>query len=168
MKNIIRCGAAAAALTVALAAAPAFAAEAGSSLGVEANVTANCTVSTLPVAFGNVDVTSGQAVQGTGSISVTCTSGTAWSAEADAGTGLGADLALRKMANGANLLNYSLFTDSARTQIWGDGLEGATATFEDTGTGTTQTQTVYGLIPAGQTGLPAGAYADTVQVTVFY
>jgi spore coat protein U-like protein len=167
MKNIVRCGVAAA-LAAAVAASPAYATDTTSSLGVSSTVTANCTVSTLPVAFGNVDVTSGQAVQGTGSISVTCTSGTAWTAAANAGAGTGADLSTRKMANGANLLNYSLYTDSARTLIWGDGVAGATATFGDTGTGTAQTKTVYGLIPAAQTGVPAGAYADTVQVTVTY
>lgn len=168
MNKIVRRGIAAATLGAAFAAAPAFAADAGSSLQVNASVTANCTVSTSAVAFGDVDVTSGQAVQGTGSVTVTCTNGTAWTAAADAGAGSGADLASRKMANGADLLNYSLFTDSARTQLWGDGVEGATATFSDTGTGTAQTKTVYGLIPAGQTGVPAGEYADTVQVTVSY
>ncbi|HEY5723495.1 MAG TPA: spore coat U domain-containing protein [Allosphingosinicella sp.] len=168
MKNIVRCGTAAAILAATFAAVPASAADANSSLDVNATVSANCTVSTSAVAFGNVDVTSGQSVQGTGSVSVTCTNGTAWTAAADAGAGSGADLAIRKMANGANLLNYSLFTDSARTQLWGDGFEGATATFSDTGTGTAQAKTVYGLIPAGQTGVPAGEYADTVQVTVSY
>ena len=167
MNNIVRRGAVAAALSVA-SAAPAFATNATSSLDVSASVTANCTVSTAPVAFGDVDVTSGQAVQGTGSVSVTCTNGTPWTAVADAGAGTGADLSTRKMANGTNLLDYRLFTDSARTQVWGDGVSGATATLSDTGTGTAQTKTVYGVIPAGQTGIPAGDYADTVQVTVAY
>ncbi|MBV9930631.1 MAG: spore coat protein U domain-containing protein [Alphaproteobacteria bacterium] len=166
MKNFVR--GAAAALVAALAGAPAFATDATSSLDVNATVTANCTVSTSAVAFGNVDVTSGQAVQGTGSVSVTCTNGTAWSAAADAGAGSGADLSHRKMASGANLLGYSLFIDSSRTQLWGDGVEGATSTFSGTGTGSAQIKTVYGLIPAGQTGAPAGEYADTVQVTISY
>jgi spore coat protein U-like protein len=165
MKNFVRCTVVAA---LASAAAPAFAADAGSSLDVNATVSANCTVSTTAVAFGNVDVTSGQAVPGTGDISVTCTSGTAWTAAADAGAGAGADLAIRKMSDGSNLLDYRLFTDPARSQIWGDGIEAATATFASTGTGTAQSKTVYGLIPAGQTGVPAGEYADTVQVTVSY
>ncbi|MFN3389639.1 MAG: spore coat U domain-containing protein [Allosphingosinicella sp.] len=168
MNNFVRRGAAAAILAAAFAAPPAFAADEGSSLQVNATVTANCSVSTSAVAFGDVDVTSGQAVPGTGSVSVTCTNGTAWTAAADAGAGSGADLATRKLANGANLLNYSLFTDSARTQLWGDGIEGATALFSDTGTGTAQTKTVYGLVAGGQTGAPAGEYADTVQVTVSY
>jgi spore coat protein U-like protein len=168
MKNILRYGIAAAALTAGLVAAPSFAADTSANLGVNATVTADCTVATSPVAFGNVNVTSGQAVQGTGSVSVTCTSGTPWTAAADAGIGTGADLATRKMADGANLLNYSLFTDSARTASWGDGVAGATTTLAGTGTGTVQTKTVYGLIPGGQTGVSAGEYEDTVQVTVFY
>ena len=81
---------------------------------------------------------------------------------------MNADLATRKMTSGANLLNYKLFTDSARTQIWGDGVEGETVMFADTGTGTAQSNTVYGLIPASQTGAPAGVYEDTVSVTVRY
>jgi len=165
MKNFVR---GAAAFIAALAGAPAFATDATSSLDVNATVTANCTVSTTAVAFGNVDVTSGQAAQGTGSVIVTCTNGTAWSAAADAGAGAGADLTHRKMASGANQLGYSLFTDSSRTQLWGDGVEGATSTFSGTGTGSAQTKTVYGLIAAGQTGVPAGDYADAVQVTVSY
>jgi len=169
MKNIARGGAAAAAVYIAaFAAAPAFATDATSSLDVSATVTANCTVSTTAVAFGDVDVTSGQAAEGTGSVMVTCTNGTAWSAAADAGAGIGADFSHRKMASGANLLGYSLFTDSSRTQLWGDGVEGATSLFSGTGTGSVQTKTVYGLIPAGQTGVPAGEYADAVQVTVSY
>jgi spore coat protein U-like protein len=168
MKTIVRRGAAVAAAIAAFAAAPAFAAQATSSLDVEATVTANCTVSTAAVEFGNVDVTSGQAAQGTGSVIVTCTNGTAWSAAADAGAGTGADLTVRKLANGANLLNYALFIDPARTQVWGDGAEGATSLFSGTGTGSAQAKTVYGLIAAGQTDAPAGSYADTVQVTVSY
>jgi spore coat protein U domain-containing protein, fimbrial subunit CupE1/2/3/6 len=166
MKNFVR--GAAVAVIAALAGTPAFATDAASSLDVNATVTANCTVSTSAVAFGNVDVTAGQAVQGTGSVIVTCTNGTAWSAAADAGAGSGADLSHRKMASGANLLGYSLFTDSSRTQLWGDGVEDATSLFSGTGTGSAQTKTVYGLIPAGQTGVPAGDYADAVQVTVSY
>ncbi len=168
MKIIFYRGITAAALSAAFAGAPAFATDTPSSLDINATVTANCTVSTTPVAFGDVDVTSGQAVQGTGSVSVTCTNGTPWTAVADAGAGSGADLSTRKMANGPNLLTYRLFTDSARSQVWGDGVGGATTALSDIGTGTSQMKTIYGTIPAGQTGMPAGEYADTVQVTVTY
>jgi spore coat protein U-like protein len=71
------------------------------------------------------------------------------------------------MANGANLLNYAVYTDSARSTVWGDGGAGATATIDGTGSGTAQSTTIYGRIPAGQT-VPAGSYSDTVNVTVTY
>lgn len=153
----------------AVAAQPAFAAEETSTLDVSATVTSNCVVSTTPLAFGNVDVTGGSNVDGTGGLSVTCTSGTGWTATAGTGSGSGATLATRKMANGANLLNYALYTDSAYTTVWGDGTTvGAEGTFTGTGTGSAQTSTIYGRIPAGQSSLPAGEYSDTVTVTVTY
>jgi spore coat protein U-like protein len=168
-KTAARC--AASLLAVALTAGAsqtAFAADTTSNMGVSANVTSNCVVSTTAVAFGNVDVTAGSNVDGTGAISVTCTSGTAWVASANAGGGTGASLTTRKMANGANLLNYALYTDSSRTSIWGDGVGGTTATVGDTGSGTGQSKTIYARVPSGQTSLPAGSYADTVVVTVTY
>lgn len=147
---------------------PAQAAETASTLDVGATVTANCVVSTTPLAFGDVDVTSGQNVDGAGGISVTCTSGTGWAASADAGEGTGATLATRKMANGANLLNYALYTDGARTSVWGDGVGGSSSTISGTGSGSAQARTIYGRVASGQTSLPAGSYADTVAVTVTY
>ena len=153
----------------AVASQPALAATDTANLDVSATVTSNCVVSTTPLAFGDIDVTGGSPVDGTGGLSVTCTSGAGWTATADAGSGTGADLATRKMANGANLLNYVLYTDSARTTVWGDGTTvGAEGTFTGTGTGSAQASTIYGTIPASQTSLPAGAYTDTVTVTVTY
>lgn len=149
-------------------ASPALAQTATSTLDVSATVTANCTVGTSPVAFGNVDVTSGSNIDGTGGVSIVCTSGTAWATSADAGAGTGASLATRKMANGANLLNYVLYTDSSRTSVWGDGVGGTTSTFSGTGSGSAQASTIYARVSSGQTSLPAGSYADTVTVTVSY
>jgi spore coat protein U-like protein len=149
---------------LALAAAPAYATTATSTLDVSATVTSSCAVTTSALDFGNVDVTSGSNADGTGSISVTCTNGTAWAAAADAGAGTGATVASRKMTSGANLLNYALYSDSSRTTVWGDGVG---ETIDGTGTGTAQSTTIYGRVPSGQT-VPAGGYADTVNVTVTY
>jgi len=137
-----------------------------STLGVSATVTANCTVSTTAVAFGSVNTLSG-ATDATGSVSVTCTNGSGWSAAANAGAGTGATLASRRMTAGANILSYSLYTDAARASIWGDGSAGTSAV-SNTGTGAAQTFTVYGRVPSGQTTVPAGSYADTVSVTITY
>ncbi len=148
-------------------AAPAQAGTVSSNLSVNATVTANCTISTSALNFGSVDTMSASAVDGTGGISVTCTNGTGWTAAADVGTGSGATFASRRMSQGANVLSYSLYTNAARTNVWGDGT-GSTVTIGNTGTGAAQNVTIYGRIPGSQGSTPAGAYADTVSVTVTY
>ena len=149
------------------AAAPASAATTSTNLNVSATVTANCTVTSSPIAFGNVNPLSGANVDATGGITVTCTNGTAWSAAAGVGGGTGATFASRKMTFGANLLDYTIYTDAARTSVWGDGT-GTTATINNNGTGNAQAVTVYGRVPSGQVTVPPGAYADVVAVTVTY
>lgn len=140
---------------------------ASSNLSVTATVTANCSVTTSPVAFGSVDTLSGTNVDASGGITVTCTSGTGWTASANAGSGSGASLLTRRMTAGSNTLNYSLYTNSTRTTAWGDGT-GSTGTIANSGTGSAQAITIYGRVPAGQGTVPAGSYADTVAVTVTY
>ena len=167
-KLMKRLAGAAALCGMASVAAPSNAATATANLGVSATVTSNCALTTTNIAFGNIDVTANTNTDTTGGISVTCTSGTAWDASADAGAGTGATLATRVMLNGTNTLNYALYTDSARSTVWGDGAGGSTALISDTGTGTAQAKTIYARVPSGQTGVPAGAYADTVGVTVTY
>jgi spore coat protein U-like protein len=140
---------------------------ASSTLSVSATVTANCTVSTSALAFGNVNTLSGSNVDSIGAISVTCTNDTDWSAAAGIGGGSGASFASRRMSFGANLLSYNLFTDAARSSVWGDGT-GSTAAIGGTGTGLVQNVAIYGRVGSGQTSVPAGNYADTVAVTVTY
>ena len=169
-RNVIKLGQAGAAVALGglgLAATPALAQTAGSSLEVSATVTANCTVTTSAINFGAVNTLSAANVDGTGGVTVTCTNGTAWSASAGAGSGSGATLANRRMTSGANLLNYNLYTSSARSTVWGDGTS-SSAAIGNVGSGVAQNFTVYGRIAAGQTSVPAGAYADTVSVTVTY
>ena len=159
-------GAAFAAATFA-SATPAMAGTASGSLSVTATVTANCTVSTTALAFGSVNTISGSNVDSTGGLTITCTNGAAWSASAGVGSGTGASFANRKMAAGANLLNYNIYTTPARTIVWGDGTS-STAAITGTGTGGAQSVTVYGRVASGQTSVPAGSYADTVAVTITY
>jgi spore coat protein U-like protein len=147
--------------------APAFAATTSSTLNVDATVTANCTVSTSPIAFGSVNPISGADVDASGGITVTCTNGTGWTAAAGVGSGSGASFASRRMSDGSNLLSYNIYTDSGRTSVWGDGT-GSTATIGNTGDGSAQSVTVYGRVASGQTSVPPGDYDDTVSVTVTY
>lgn len=136
-------------------------------MGVSATVTANCTVSATPIAFGSVNTLSGSNVDGNGTVTVTCTNGSGWAISADAGGGAGATMATRRLTAGANTLNYTIHTTAGHGTVWGDGTS-STATIGNTGTGSAQTVTVYGRIFSGQNSVAAGSYSDTVNVTVTY
>ena len=66
---------------------------------------------------------------------------------------------------GANRLNYSLFSNTARTTNWGDTV--GTDTVPATGTGAAQTFSVFGRIPGSQP-QPPGTYSDTITVTLTF
>lgn len=136
-------------------------------LNVSATVTANCTVTSSPLAFPNVNTLSGANVDGTGGLSISCTNGTPWSASSGVGAGTGASYGSRRMTAGANQLSYNLYTDAARSTVWGDD-SGTTDLIGGTGTGLAQAVTIYGRVGLGQTSVPAGNYTDTVSVTVTY
>jgi spore coat protein U-like protein len=164
IKTAVAAGAAAAFLT----ATPVMAESKQANLGVSASVSANCTISTSALAFPDVDPLSATPVDGTGGVTIACTNGASWSASANAGGGTGATFASRRMRTaGGDVLNYTLYTDSARTTVWGDGT-GSSSTIANTGTGSAQSVTIYGRVPGGQTTARAGSYTDTVAVTVTY
>jgi spore coat protein U-like protein len=59
-------------------------------------------------------------VDNTFTLNVQCTNTTPYHIGLDAGTGTAATVAVRKMTNGSNTINYSLYTDSTRTTVWGN------------------------------------------------
>jgi spore coat protein U-like protein len=71
----------------------------------------------------------------------------------------------RTLKNGTNALNYNLYRDSARTQIWGDGTGGSS--IQSNNNVRTRTYTTYGRAPAAQDA-SVGAYSDTIIVTVIF
>ncbi len=130
----------------------------------------SCTVTATGVSFGNYNVVNASPTDSTGSVRVRCTLlvALAGSFTVDLSTGSGT-YAQRTLHNGAPVLEYNLYTDVARTQIWGNGSGGS---FRITRNFTAllsvdQTMTVYGRIRAGQN-VPAGSYSDTIIVTVTY
>lgn len=142
-----------------------------SDLSTTATVVANCTISTAAVAFGNYDPVVAHkttALDGTGTVTVTCTSGSATTITlaqgANPATGSTDAVPLRQMAASANRLSYDLYSDSGRTAIWANTAETDVA---HTGTGAAVALTVYGRVPANQN-KPAGDYADTVVATVTF
>ncbi len=144
------------------------AADVSGTVNISASVTTDCTVGTSTLSFGSITSTTIQSsnVDATGTVTVTCTSGTGYTVKLGVGAGTGATFASRKMTDGTNLLNYSIYDSAGRTTVWGDGTS-STSTVTGTGSGATQSLTAYGRIFSGQTP-PANSYADTVSVTVSY
>ncbi len=143
-----------------------MAGSATANLSVTATVSANCTISTTAVAFPAYDpIVANLSANddGTGSVIVTCTRGTA----ATIGLGLGANASgsqMRMKDAATDYLNYALYQDAGRATVWGNSGAGllSPAAAPDKNP---RTFTVYGRIPSAQD-VPAGSYTDTVVATV--
>jgi spore coat protein U-like protein len=133
----------------------------------------SCSVSATALAFGSYDPSSATARDSTGTITVTCTAtllGISASWDILLSTGSSGSFTPRRLFNGGNSMQYNLYTNAARTQVWGDGT-GGTANVSDSqlvAVGTTPySYTTYGRIPALQN-LGPGTYTDTITVTLNY
>jgi len=145
-------------------------------LSVTADIANTCTITTANVAFGTYDpvITNASSPKdGTGSVTTTCTTGFATAKitlgqGANFGGGSTAAVPVRRMlqVSGANFMSYTLYQDSGRTTVWGD--TSGTSPASLTATGSAQSTTVYGRIPAGQATLPAANYSDTVLATITF
>lgn len=135
----------------------------------QATLPGSCTIIANDLGFGLRNDLS-IAVDATTSIGLTCTDGTAYQVRLDGGTITG-NVAARAMGLGGNppgAIDYQLYRDPNRTQVWGDGSAGTTTVIgTGTGTGNPVTLTVYGRVPAQPTP-PAGYYLDVVTATVVY
>jgi spore coat protein U-like protein len=156
----------------AVAAGPAQAETATSNLSVTATITNNCIISTSDVAFGAYDpivAHASSALNGTGTVTVTCTSGA--SAIITLGQASHANpsstdaVPKRRMHNsGSSKLSYFLYSNAGWTTVWGNTAGTGVA---HTGIGTATAMTVYGQVTAGQN-VAAGSYSDTVVATVTF
>lgn len=105
----------------------------------------------------------------TGTIDFTCVPdlllgpAVAYTISISAGTGSAGSFSPRRLRFGGFGLDYNLYTDPARTTVWGDGTAG-TATVGGLCAGSCSAL-VYGRIFGGQSGA-AGPYSDEVVVTI--
>jgi len=156
------------ALTVLMFSVPMFAASQNANLDVTASVSAVCTITTSPVAFGAYDPVSANAttdLTAQGAVNVACTKGTA--ATIDLGNGSSYLAPSRRMASGSDFLAYGLYQDAALSQPWGSGVPGgATANYNAASKSVTAV-TVYGMVPQAQD-VTVGGYADVVVATINY
>ncbi|MBO9689188.1 spore coat protein U domain-containing protein [Roseateles chitosanitabidus] len=121
-----------------------------------------------PLAYGNTDTT--------GTVTIKCggVAGLLVPYTIALSTGGGSTFAGRRLAYGANVLSYNLYSDSGYTSIWGDGTASTSTAsgfvlLDVISLLGSVTYTVYGRIPGRQvTTIPGGPYVDAVTVTITY
>lgn len=134
------------------------------SFNVTATVLPSCEIDVAPLSFGSMEGLA-QAVDAQTTITANCTNSTYYSISLGLGNGSGVtDPAARRMTKGSDTITYGLYQDLGRTTAWGD--QGSNY-YKGAGTGSSQSITVYGRIPA-QSKPPPGTYSDTVIVTITY
>ena len=126
-----------------------------------AQQTPSCTISAVSVAFGNYNVFTATPVDSAGSVTFRCNAAAA-NISITLTKGTSSTFAPRTMTKVGEALNYNLYLDAARTNVWGDGT-GGTSTYTNANPPNNQNVTVpiHGRIPASQD-VSAGAYSDTV------
>jgi spore coat protein U-like protein len=150
-------------LTV-LAGGMAMATNSTANMAVSASVSNNCTISAGSLAFGAYDpivTNAATALPGTATLSVTCTNGASTVITLGQGTNAGGastDAAPVRRLKGdlgadsvKNFLNYSLTQDGGGSTTWGN-TAGTGASY--TGSGSTESVTVFGSIAGAQTPIP--------------
>lgn len=143
---------------------------ASNSFQVTATVTSSCTVSGTTLNFGaSIDpLAAAVPLDATSTLSVQCTNTTPYTVALNAGVNAGgpANFGARAMKSGVHSLAYQLYLDTGRSTVWGDGTA-SSSTAAGTGTGSTQSISIYGRLPSLANVVP-GSYTDTVTVTVSY
>lgn len=148
---------------------PVMADTATTTFQVTATVNDSCTVAATDLAFGSYDAGAGN-LDATSTITATCTAGTAYDIGLDAGSnGASAAGTTRAMVDGGGTayLDYELYSDAARSNVWGETI-GTDTLNVPSAAGGDEDHTVYGRVPAGQYGAEAGGYSDTINVTVTF
>ncbi len=154
------------ALAAALAVATAGAAAANPDtdiLTVRVTVQEACSIAGSTIDFGTYSAGQQAALDADGAVSYSGCPASTLTIALDGGSA--GDVANRAMTNGSgDILNYQLYRNSARNQVWGEGAEAQQVVLLVPGAGDVQ---VYGRIPGSQS-VPAGTYTDTVNVTLTF
>ena len=133
-------------------------------------VSAVCTVSTAPVDFGSYNVLQTGAQDTVSSITVDCNDVPPVTVTISIGPSPnsgGFDPRKMKLSGGSEFINYNLFIDSGRTQIWGDGTGNTFTSSKMVFKRAPWIATVYGRIPPSQNVL-IGSYNETLTVTIVW
>lgn len=132
---------------------------------VSATAVDSCDVSATDLSFGTYDPLDPTPTDAISVVTVTCTVDSGYAIGLDAGIGSGATTTTRRLTNGSSLLDYSLYRDGARNQVWGNAGEDEVVT--GIGTGAPTEYPVYGRIQPRQA-VKRGVYSDTVTVWISF
>lgn len=134
---------------------------------VSANVVKSCLVSADPLDFGTVDgIASSTNIDSTTTIRVVCSKPTAYNVlliPLNGDTG-GSSAMKGQTAGNTDTVPYRLYSNAARSVAWGSLADNDVS---GTGTGLTQSLTVYGRVP-GLPNVQPDSYKDVVTVNVTY
>ncbi len=137
---------------------------------------ADCTtVTSQSIVFGTYSALDGTSADSNGSVRITCTGRGLFSADigvVSISAGSSTSFTNRTLVNGGQRLFYNLYTDAARSRVFGDGTGNTGTVGFSAGGGLlggpgTATIQVYARMPARQDVAP-GQYIDTLIVTVTY
>ena len=125
-----------------------------------------CTVSLPTIAFGNVNVLAGAAVNTTSTVTVTCSGGNSAGQRVCISIGAGSanDATSRQLTGPSSTkTRFDLYKDSGRTTLWGSWQTGYdTAGVQlDSAQNSTATVTVYGRFFGSQQTALVGSYSST-------
>jgi len=130
---------------------------------------ASCSINAVgAVAFGVYDYLNPNPTDSAGTITYTCTGPgglLGGSAVVTLSQGSSGTYAQRTMLSGANVLGYNVYTDAARTRVWGDSTGGTFVGLAPVAKNASLP--VYGRMPPGQN-VASGSYSDTLTVTFFF
>ena len=130
----------------------------------------NCSITLNPLSFGMYSPGGSVHLDAVADITVRCVAQPG-SYSVTIGPGLGGNQLQRTLlGGGSDVLNYNLFRDPARSQIWGNGTPPTFVVIgsrPSTGRPTFNVHPLYGRVFSGQTPNP-GNYADNLMVTVLF
>jgi spore coat protein U-like protein len=142
----------------------------GGPFNVHVFISGSCTITADALLdFGNVMGGTMPQRDSTLALHATCNNQLPYTIALNAGQVSGGTIAQRKLGlngTGPGVVNYNLYHDAARSQLWGDGSTGTV--HNGTGNGAIQDITVYGRVPAGQAMPAGGTYRDTVTATITF
>ena len=152
---------------------PASAQTATGSMDVKIVITANCAVtgSTSTLDFGSNASTATDASANNGGFSVTCSNLTPYTIGLKSNSAGAGDDGAGVMASTApgvsQTIGYQLYQDVAGSTPWGNSVSAPINVKSATGTGASQTYTVYGKTTS-TLNVPAATYTDVVAINVYY